>query len=201
MNQKVYNQLVSAIFLQKEGVLIFKEDFHTLGSEKAVGKGLERLVNHGILSRVARGIYLLTKKDKELGGLMPSLDKIAHAIAEREKAIIAPSGLVAMNDLGLSNQIPMNAVYFTNATPRKIKVGNRTIVFKKTTPKKLALRGKISTLVIRAMQEIGKEHFNEEYQTKIKEWILKEKNSDFLFDVKLAPFWIRSILMEMRKDT
>ena len=40
-----------------------------------------------------------------------------------------------------------------------------------------------------------------ENKRKIKEWILKEKNSDFLFDVKLAPFWIRSILMEMRKDT
>ena len=92
MNQSVYNQIFNKIFLQKEGVLIFLEDFLELGSQKAVSKNLERMADHGILTRVARGIYLLTKKDKELGSLMPTLDKIARAIAAREKAVIVPSG-------------------------------------------------------------------------------------------------------------
>ncbi len=199
MNNNVYNQLVSKIFLEKEGVLIFKDDFLDLGSDKAVSKGLERMVDHGILVRVARGIYLLTKKDKQLGSIMPSLDLIAKAIAERDKAVIVPTGLVAMQQLGLSTQIPMNAVYLTDTTARKIQVGKRAIIFKKTTPKKLALNGKISSLVIRAMQEIGKEGLTEEHLSKIQNWIVKENNVDFMFDVKLAPIWIRSILMKMRK--
>ncbi len=199
MNQSVYNQLFNKIFLQKEGVLIFLEDFLELGSQKAVSKNLERMVDHGILTRVARGIYLLTKKDKDLGSLMPTLDKVAKAIAAREKAVIVPSGLVAMQELGLSTQVPMNAVYLTDATPRKIQVGNRYIIFKKTTPKKLALKGKISSLVIRAMQEIGKDSLTEDHLTKIAAWITKEKPTDLMHDAKLAPIWIRNILLEMHK--
>lgn len=199
MNQSVYNQLFNKIFLQKEGVLIFLEDFLELGSQKAVSKNLERMADHGILTRVARGIYLLTKKDKELGSLMPTLDKIARAIAAREKAVIVPSGLVAMQELGLTTQVPMNAVYLTDATPRKIQVGKRYIVFKKTTPKKLALKGKISSLVIRAMQEIGKEGLVENHLTKIADWIAKENLSDLMHDAKLAPIWIRNMLLDMHK--
>lgn len=199
MNQSVYNQLFNKIFLQKEGVLIFLEDFLELGSQKAVSKNLERMADHGILTRVARGIYLLTKKDKELGSLMPTLDKIARAIAAREKAVIVPSGLVAMQELGLTTQVPMNAVYLTDATPRKIQVGKRFIIFKKTTPKKLALKGKISSLVIRAMQEIGKEGLVENHLTKIADWIAKENLSDLMHDAKLAPIWIRNMLLDMHK--
>lgn len=199
MNQSVYNQLFNKIFLQKEGVLIFLEDFLELGSQKAVSKNLERMADHGILTRVARGIYLLTKKDKELGSLMPTLDKIARAIAAREKAVIVPSGLVAIQELGLTTQVPMNAVYLTDATPRKIQVGKRFIIFKKTTPKKLALKGKISSLVIRAMQEIGKEGLVENHLTKIADWIAKENLSDLMHDAKLAPIWIRNMLLDMHK--
>jgi hypothetical protein len=199
MNQSVYNQLFNKIFLQKVGVLIFLEDFLELGSQKAVSKNLERMVDHGILTRVARGIYLLTKKDKELGSLMPTLDKIAKAIAARERAVIIPSGLVAMQELGLTTQVPMNAVYLTDATPRKIQVGKRYIVFKKTTPKKLALKGKISSLVIRAMQEIGKENITNDHLTKIADWVAKENLSDLMHDVKLATIWVRNILLDMHK--
>jgi hypothetical protein len=199
MNQSVYNQLFNKVFLQKVGVLIFLEDFLELGSQKAVSKNLERMVDHGILTRVARGIYLLTKKDKELGSLMPTLDKIAKAIAARERAVIIPSGLVAMQELGLTTQVPMNAVYLTDATPRKIQVGKRYIVFKKTTPKKLALKGKISSLVIRAMQEIGKENITNDHLTKIADWVAKENLSDLMHDVKLATIWVRNILLDMHK--
>lgn len=199
MNHTVYNQLVNKIFLEKEGVLIFKEDFLDIGSDKAVSKGLERMADHGILTRVARGIYLLTKKDKELGSLMPTLDKIARAIAAREKAVIVPSGLVAMQELGLTTQVPMNAVYLTDATPRKIQVGKRYIIFKKTTPKKLALKGKISSLVIRAMQEIGKDNISDDQLKKIEGWIEKENRTDLMHDAKLAPIWIRNMLLDMHK--
>ena len=93
----------------------------------------------------------------------------------------------------------MNAVYLTDATPRKIQVGKRYIIFKKTTPKKLALKGKISSLVIRAMQEIGKEGLVENHLTKIADWIAKENLSDLMHDAKLAPIWIRNMLLDMHK--
>ena len=86
MNYNVYNQLVTEIFLRKKGVLIFIEDFSKIGTSKSIAKNLEKLVNEGILMRIARGLYYYPKKDKQLGPLLPNIETIANAIAEREKA-------------------------------------------------------------------------------------------------------------------
>ena len=83
-----------------------------------------------MLVRISQGIYLYPMRNR-FGILKPSIDDIAVAIAQKDKARIIPSGLTALNKLGLSTQVTMNdAVYLTDATAREIKIGNRTIVFK-----------------------------------------------------------------------
>jgi hypothetical protein len=42
----------------------------------------------------------------------------------------------------------------TDGSPREIRVGKRKIKFKKTTPKNLLAKGKISRLVIQALKQI-----------------------------------------------
>lgn len=59
----------------------------------------------------------------------------AKDIACRDNARIVPTGLYAMNILGLTTQIPLKAVYITDGAPRKIIIGNRVLIFKKATPK------------------------------------------------------------------
>lgn len=83
----------------------------------------------GMLVRISQGIYLYPMRNR-FGILKPSIDDIAVAIAQKDKAGIIPSGLTALNKLALSTQVTMNAVYLTDATAREIKIGNRTIVFK-----------------------------------------------------------------------
>ena len=197
MNQTVEKQIVSRILLEKEGVLIFSEDFADLGTQKAVSKNLERLVDHNVLVKVTRGIYLLPKKDKLLGPIMPSMDEIARSIASREGARLTASGISALQQLGLSTQIPMNAVYFTDGGPKKIKVGARYLVFKRTTTKIMSLKGKISNLVVKAMKEIGKDQITEDQLDKLEEWVHKEDRDNLLHDVRKAPIWIRDLIMAM----
>ena len=83
----------------------------------------------GMLVRISQGIYLYPMRNR-FGILKPSIDDIAVAIAQKDKAGIIPSGLTALNKLALSTQVTMNAVYLTDATAREIKIGNRTIVLK-----------------------------------------------------------------------
>ena len=83
-----------------------------------------------MLVRISQGIYLYPMRNR-FGILEPSIDDIAVAIAQKDKAGIIPSGLTALNKLALSTQVTMNAVYLTDATAREIKIGNRTIVFKR----------------------------------------------------------------------
>ena len=117
------------------GKLFFTEDFLSFGTAKAVSKALERLVKTDEVSRVARGIYARLEIDPILGSVKPGTEAIAEAIRRRDKARIIPTGVTALNALGLSTQVPMNVVYLTDGAARKITIGKRKIIFKKTAPK------------------------------------------------------------------
>lgn len=193
--ESVENQILSKIKNYNRGKIFFADNFLNIGSEDAVHKALSRLEEEGELIRLAHGIYLRPKEDPELGVLYPSIDEIARAIAKRDKAEIIPTGTYAMNKLGLTSQVPMNAVYLTDGSPRSIQVGNRRIKFKRTVPKNLAVKGKVSGLVIQALKEIGKDNVTEEQNNKITELLSKEESSTVEHDAKLAPAWIRKIML------
>ena len=102
--------------------------------------------------------------------------------------------------LGLSSQDPMNIVFLTDGSPREIKVGKRTIKFKKTTPKNLSAKGKISRLVIQALKEIGNGNEKEEEEQKILELLKKEDEKDLKHDLALAPVWVQKIMKKALND-
>jgi hypothetical protein len=60
-----------------------------------------------------------------------------------------------MYKLGLTTQMLLNVVYYTDASARKIKIGKQTITFKKASAKKLAAIVDISKLAIQALRNIG----------------------------------------------
>lgn len=178
----------------KRGSIIFPSTFDSIGNVEVVKKSLLRLVNKEFLVRLAHGIYLYPKQDKLLGNLIPSIEEIANAIANRDKARIIPTGITALNKLGLSAQIPMNVVFLTDGAPRSINIGKRSIKFKKTTPKNLAVRGEITSLVIQALKEIGKDNITEEQLEKLRSHLGSEKTRIIEHDAKLTPAWISKIM-------
>lgn len=183
-----------------KGSVLFVDDFLDLGSPDSIKKALYRLTNEkGLLIRLAHGIYLYPKTDKELGTLYPSTEEIAKGIARRDKARIIPTGIYALNRLGLSTQVPMKIVYLTDGATRSIKIGKRTISFKKTSPKNLMTIGEISTLAIQALKEIGQEDVNGEILQQLKVVLKKETEENILHDAKLAPAWINKILKQSLK--
>jgi hypothetical protein len=188
------NLILDKVSKITKGSLFFTEDFIEFGSAKSIAKALERLVNQKKLSRVARGIYAQLEVSPMLGELLPTTEKIAQAISRRDMARIMPTGALALNALGLSTQVPMNVVYLTDGAARKIEIGRRKIVFKKSVPKNLAAKGKISGLVIQALKDIGKDQVTDHELNVILGHLRKEEVSDLQHDIKLAPEWIRSIL-------
>lgn len=198
--QSVEEQILKKIRNHKRGKIFFPDDFSRFGSSDAVRQALVRLENDGFLVRLGHGIYLYPKIDSQLGILHPSIDDIANAIAKRDKANILPTGSFAMNKLGLSTQVPMNAVYLTDGSPRSIIVGNRKIKFKRTVPKNLAAKGEISGLIIQALREIGKGNATQKDLSRIKELLQKEKPENVKHDAKLAPVWIREIMEKVVEE-
>jgi hypothetical protein len=178
-----------------KGRVFFISDFVSLGSEVSVRQALQRLVKKGTIIRLTKGIYYYPKKDELLGTLMPSAEQIAKAIAKRDKARITPTGSYALYKLGLSNQIPMNVVYLTDGSPRKIQVGKQKITFKKTNPKNLAVKHELSSLIIQGLKELGKDEVSDNDIKQLEE-IIKKSNEykQIRQNIALSPIWIQKII-------
>lgn len=192
----IEDNILTAIQAKGRGSIFFPSDFTSYGEVKAVGKSLERLTAKGDIVRLARGIYSYPEIDTVLGlgVLMPSIEQIAETIARRDKARIVPTGIYAMNRLGLSTQVPMNVVYLTDGAPRKVSLGNgRSIQFKYTTPRNLAFTNPLAMLVTFALKEIGKDNVTEDIIKRIKNVLQKERKENIVADEALMPAWIRNI--------
>jgi len=194
---QVENKIAEAVKTYPKGSVLFVDDFLDYGNPESVKKSLLRLKEKEILFRLAHGIYLYPKVDKELGVLYPSTEEIAKAIARRDKARIVPTGVQALNKLGVSTQVPMKVVYLTDGAARTVKVGKRTITFKKTSPKNLLVKGEISGLAIQALKTIGQKKIDEKIIEKIQAILENEKKENIINDAKLSPAWINKILMQV----
>jgi hypothetical protein len=200
MTETIEKRILTKIKKAKRGTLFFTDSFVNIAPKKTVSKSLERLVKKGEIIRIANGIFTRPKNDPVLGTIKPSIDEIAKAIAKRDKSKIVPTGDYALNKLGLSTQVPMNIVFLTDGSQRKISVGNFTITFKKASPKSVSALGDISKLVIQALKVIGKKNVDAETLDKINLLLRKENIHHLEHDFRLAPEWIRDIIRPILKE-
>jgi len=194
------NKILAKIKKAKKGTLFFVENFIKIANAKTVNKALERMVKTGELQRLSKGIYYRPATHNIIGKLTPNIEAIAIAIAKRDKARIAPTGMFALHRLGLTTQVPTNFVYLTDGSARKLIIGNRHITFKKSSPKNVTAIGKISSLAIQALKTIGKDKVMMQEIQHIQNLLKKEKYTRLEHDIRLAPAWIRDIMLPILKQ-
>lgn len=197
MSISIENSIKKAIANYKRGKIFFPSDFSKFGSSTAIRQALSRLEDNTFLLRIAHGIYLYPKKHPIFGILYPSMEEIAIAIAKRDKARIIPTGIQALNKLGLSTQVPMNIVYLTDGSARSINVNKGSIKFKKASPKLLSVKSDSVILIIQALKELGEENINSKIKERIRQVLLTEDKDIITHDIKLAPQWITKIIKEL----
>ncbi|SDF57995.1 MULTISPECIES: DUF6088 family protein [Flavobacteriaceae] len=197
MAVSIENKVKKAISNYKTGKIFFPSDFSKIGTSTAIRQALNRLEDIKFLLRLAHGIYLYPKKHPVFGILYPSIEEIAIAIAKRDKARIIPTGIHALNKLGLSTQVPMNIIYLTDGSSRSIKVNNGSIKFKKASPKLLSVKSDRIILIIQALKELGQENITLRVKERIKQILLTVDKDLIIHDAKLAPQWITKIIKEL----
>jgi len=94
----------------------FRTDFPEYHSEY-VGGTLSELVNEGVLVKQAQGIYAKSRRSR-FGIVLPSVEKVVEAIATRDNTELLPSGMTALNSLGLSTQVPTNYCFLAISSER-----------------------------------------------------------------------------------
>src|SRR5690606_4430224 len=194
------NQIETKILKSSLGEIFFAEDFYAYGSPGNIRLTLFRLVKEGVLERLAQGVYLKPKKDPLLGVIYPTTEEIAKQIAQRDKARIAPTGVMALYLLGLTTQVPLKAVYLTDGSQREVKIGNRTIKFKKTVPRSFAIKDGLLHLIVQAFKEVGQNKVTEDFIEKIKLSVLQLEPQVVQKQLKYAPVWIQKQINNLYKQ-
>lgn len=197
--EKVHTYIRNAITRSKKGELIFPSDFYGSGTDMAIKKALSRLCEEGLIKRLAHGVYYVPQVDPDLGELRPGADDVVKMLAEKEKIKVRPAGAYALHKLGLTTQVPTRRVYITDGHPRQFTLGRLQIKFKSTSHKRLEQKGKISSLVIQAIEELGVEKIDEATREKLRTLLLQEDYSTLLHDLKLTTVKVNNFIVKLLK--
>jgi len=181
----------------KRGEVIMPSDFRGKGTQDAIKKTLSRLSTKGTIKRLGHGLYVLPKIDPLFGMILPSTEEVAIALAKKEKVKIKPAGIFALHKLGLTLQVPTKLVYLTDGNSRVITVGKNIIRFKSTTPKKMAIKGELSGLIILALEELGIDQIDELTKIKLRNLLEKENPMYLKQDLKLASVAVHDFLLKL----
>lgn len=179
-----------------EDSVLFRSDFPEYHSE-FVGETLAELTQEGLLVKLAQGIYAKPRWSR-FGVVFPSVDKIVQAIAARDNAEVLPSGMTALNVLGLSTQVPMKYSYLTTGSERTIKLKNQEIRLKRGVPKNFCYKTKLIALLVQALKALKQQNIGQEEIQVIRSLISKEPDRIALAkDVDMMPNWMKRIVKPM----
>lgn len=181
-----------------EDSVLFRSDFPEYHSE-FVGETLTELTNEGVWVKLAQGIYAKPRMSR-FGAVLPSVEKIVQAIAVRDNAKVLPSGMTALNALGLSPQVPMNYTYLTTGSQRTVKLTNRQVVLKRGVPKNFWYETRLIALLVQALKTLKQENVGQEELQTIRALIAKEPDKKTLAkDVDKMPAWMKRLIKPMLK--
>lgn len=195
MAQSVEKSIVKRIKGHGVGWSFSPKDFTDLGKRSAIDISLHRLHASGTIRRVMQGIYdypkigRLTKKQ-----LSPDIWSVAQTIARKNGWKIVPSGETALNALGLSTQVPGKNIFLTDGNNREYKIENRTLTFKRRTPKDLQLVNGPTSIVIQALKTLGKEHVDEMVLKKIRNKLSSNEKKELLKKAQYGTDWVYEVL-------
>ncbi|MBM3967915.1 MAG: hypothetical protein FJ308_23100, partial [Planctomycetes bacterium] len=83
---------------------------------------------------------------------------------------------------------------------RTMRIGPLTIQLRRTTPKNMAMAGRLSGLLVQALRELGQDNITPERCDHLKRTISVEKRRELLQDLPLVPTWMQPIFRELAEE-
>ncbi len=199
MTKPISSRVQTKISKLPDGIAFASNSLNFLDVNKnSIEKELSRLNSDGMIKRFRKGIYYKPHKSSFFGDVLPSPASIAQAIAKLNDAHLVPHGSMALNMLGLSDQVPMRYIYLNDKLHKSEFVGKTEIIFKRINPKKLTGFNKKVGLVLSAIEYLGKDAFDD--SSLIVKFATKLQKDD-IKDLKKAsihyPLWVQNRVSEI----
>lgn len=162
-----------------------------------VDQVISRMVRAGELQRVSRGLFSRPKIHRDLGPLAPLSEDIAAAVERSVGMPVIPSGALALQALGLSEQVPAQLEFKTAGPTRTIWVGKRQIRLKHASARRFRARARIVALVIEALSALGRQRVNQDTTEKLRQAISDRDRAELRKHIGDAPVWMQSHLRQI----
>lgn len=198
--QTINSKIRSRISGKGRGAVFTPNEFLDLGGRDAIDKVLSRLATEETIRRLARGLYEYPREHKELGTLSPDIQRIAKALAGKDRMRLQPAGAYATNLLGLSEQVPAKAIFLTDGHSRTVKIGRQEIQLRHTTPRNMAAAGRLSGLLMQAFRHLGREHITPQRMAHLKRTLPAKERKQLLKDLALAPTWMHPLFRDLAES-
>jgi hypothetical protein len=88
-------------------------------------------------------------------------------------------------------------VFLTDGPSRRIKIGAREIILRRTTPKVMAAAGRMSGLVIQGLKHLGRQNVTIERIAPLRALLKEQDRKQLKEDVGLAPAWMQPFLLSV----
>ena len=195
--KQIYNRIIS----EKPQKVFVISDFCDLMDYGTAKKSLSRLENNNKIQKIMRGVYYNPRYSQLIQEYeKPSVDEVAKAIARNFKWTIAPSGNTALNQLGLSTQVPAKWIYFSDGPYKTYKIGTQELEFKHRTNKEISGMSEKTILVIQALKELGEEQITENVIQKLKRQLTNEEKRTLLDESKQTTVWIFNVIKKIAQE-
>lgn len=200
MSQGIENKVISRIYGRGKGWAFTKTDFVAEFGEANIHQALSSLTKAGKIRRVCRGVYDYPRHSELLDcQLSPDLDQVAHSLARKFNWRIQPSGDAALNLLGLSTQVPGRWIYLSDGPGREYKIGNHSLMFKKSALKDVGFKYRESGLVVQALKALGREHVDQKVVERIRQQLESNACERILRDTRSVTGWIYEAIKRICK--
>ena len=151
---------------------------------------LDRLCKAGHIRRLTPGIWHKPATHALLGEVPPASSAIAAAVAELDRTAVQPAGASAANVLGLSDQVPVRAVFLTGGPSRVIRMGKRSVVFKHAVPKHMVGAGTVAGLIITALRHISPAYVDDVMLEAVRRAVPVSERRKVARVLQAGPAWI-----------
>ena len=194
MKDSVMDQIQTRIGKMSHGSVFVPSDFTDIAGYENAKKCLLRLERSGQIRHIIRGVY-----DKPYFSTLlqefasPDIENVASAIARNFNWKISPSGITALNLLGLSTQVSNRYEYYSSGQYKTYQVGNITIHFKHRSSKEILSLSYKSALVANALKEMGPD-IDSQALERIRNQLSFKEREELLTEARITTKWIFDLI-------
>ena len=196
--ERCIDKMEKRIMSSPKGTAFIVNDFTDIMSYETAKKAISKLEKQKKIRHIMRGIYdnpaysTLIQEYAE-----PKPNEIAHALARNNCWTIALSGDAALNQLGISTQVPANWLYVSSGPYKRYEIGNITIEFVHRSDRYISGMSEMTATIIQAIKTLGKQRITIEIIEQLAGRIDPDTKSLLLEESRMTTTWVYSVIKKI----